>query len=192
MESTSREGQLAAEMNVRNLIREAIREFAAAEQSRTEPAYKTELLEERKRREQLEKRLNEVVEENRRSRAATEELERQSQIRSELQRIGVLKVDLAFRALKEDVRRAEDGRLVGRTEAGEMPLREYVASFVAENPELLPTRIAGGSGAAAPEKSSMISQSVDLDRIKPGMNPEELDRVRKEIARLAGQSMNGL
>jgi ribosomal protein L29 len=33
---------------------------------------------------------------------------------------------------------------------------------------------------------------VDLDRIRPGMNPEELERVRQEIARVASQTLRGL
>jgi hypothetical protein len=32
---------------------------------------------------------------------------------------------------------------------------------------------------------------VDLDKIKPGMSPEELERVRQEIARIASQALSG-
>ena len=77
-----------------------------------------------------------------------EEAERNSTIRAELQRLGVTKVDLAFKAVKEDILRGEDGRLVVRTEGGEVvTAKEYLAHFVSENPELLPARIPGGSGA---------------------------------------------
>ena len=41
-----------------------IEEFVQAEQVKAEPAYKAELLDERKRREDLEKRVNELVQEN--------------------------------------------------------------------------------------------------------------------------------
>ena len=47
--------------------------------ARREPAYKTELQEERRRREQLEKRVNELVEENKRSRAVADEAQRSTQ-----------------------------------------------------------------------------------------------------------------
>ena len=57
--------------------------------------------EERKRREQLERRLNELVEENKRSRQMAEEAERSAAIRAELQRLGVAKVDLAFKAVQD-------------------------------------------------------------------------------------------
>ena len=69
---------------------------------------------------QLERRLNELVEENKRSRQVAEEAERSSAIRAELQRLGVAKIDLAFKAVQDDIVRTEDGRLVARGETGEV------------------------------------------------------------------------
>jgi hypothetical protein len=175
------------------VIRDAIEQFARAERSKAEPAYKTELTEERKRREQLEQRVNELVEENGRSRARAEEVERGSSIRTELQKLGVAKLDLAYRAVKDDVYRAEDGRLLARTDSGELPLRDYLTHFVTDNPELMPARMAGGSGAVPPAKpAANAGLSIDLDKIRPGMNPEELDKVRQEISRVAAQTMRGV
>jgi hypothetical protein len=152
------------------------------------------LLEERKRREQMERRLNELVEENKRTRKAAEETDRNAQIRAELQRLGVQKVDLAFKAVKDDIHRTEDGRLLARGEQGEVPVRDYLAHFVNENPELLPARIVGGSGSGSGSKAQSTAGAggIDLDRIKPGMSEEDLDRIRREIARIASQSLNGL
>ena len=179
--------------DVRAIIRDAIDEFVKLERVKAEPAYKVELTEERRRREQLEQRVNELVEENSRSRARAEEIERGSSIRTELQRLGVAKIDLAYRAVKDEVCRAEDGRLMARTESGELPLREYLAHFVNENPELLPARMTGGSGATPFSKNPVnTATSVDLDKIRPGMNPEELEKIRQEIARVASQTMRGL
>ena len=96
------------------IVRQAIQEFANHEQAKSEPAYKTELQEERKRREQLERRVNELVEENKRSQQAAEEAERSSTIRAELQRLGVAKIDLAFKAVQDGSYGREDGRLVAR------------------------------------------------------------------------------
>jgi hypothetical protein len=177
--------------DLRAVVRGAIEEFLKAEQTRSEPAYKAELLEERKRREQLERRMNELVDENRRTRQLAEETERGAVIRAELQKLGVSKVDLAFKAVKDDITRTEDGRLTARTETGEMAVRDYLTRFVAENPELLPVRIPGGSGANAGQSQPVTAPGVDLDKIRPGMSAEELDRVRKEIARVARQSMRG-
>src|SRR3984893_6497411 len=132
--------------DVTSIVRQALEEFANREQSKNEPAYKAELQEERRRREQLERRLNELVEENRRSKQIAEEAQTGSAIRAELQRLGVAKVDLAFRAVREDIVRAEDGRLVARGEGGEMGVKDYLANFVTANPEFLPARIYGGSG----------------------------------------------
>jgi hypothetical protein len=176
---------------IRDVVRQAIEEFVRTEQEKAEPAYKTELQEERRRREGLEARLNQLVEENRKARAMAEEAERSAQIRSELQRLGVAKLDLAFRAVKEDIVRAEDGRLIARGPEAK-PLGEYLASFVQENPELLPARIAGGSGAQTQGRvSANAPGGIDLDRIKPGMSKEDLDRVRQEISKVALQALRG-
>ena len=59
-------------VDVRQIVQQAIEEFLRAQQQKVEPTYKTELLDERKRREALEGRLNQLVEENRRARAAAE------------------------------------------------------------------------------------------------------------------------
>jgi len=178
--------------DLRGIIRGAIEEFLRAEQTRTEPAYKTELIEERQRREQLERRVNELATENERSRAAAERAERESILRAELQRLGVSKVELAFKAVKDDVQRAPDGKLVARSGNGEMTLRDYLSQFVSENPELLPARISGGSGMEPMPRPPTTSGGIDLERIRPGMNPEELERARQEVARLASQTLKGL
>jgi hypothetical protein len=178
---------------IRSLIRDTIEEFVKKEQSRTEPAYRAELLEERKRREQLERRLNELVEENRRSRQQAEESDRQATIRAELQRLGVVKVDLAFKAVKDDIGRSEDGRLMARGAEGEVGLRDYLSQFVSENPEFLPARIVGGSGMSTGQKAPSLHGGVaDLEKIKPGMSAEEADRIRQEIVRIASQTLRGV
>jgi hypothetical protein len=181
-----------AATDVRDVIRQAISDFVATEQSKAEPAYKAELAEERKRREQLERRINEMAEENRRSREVAEEAERTSMIRNELQRLGVVKLDLAYRAVKDDIQRTEDGRLIGRQDGEDVTVQNYLKNFVEENPELLPARITSGIGAAPGRgggATGSAGSNLDLDRIKPGMNPDELERVRQEIARVANQSL---
>lgn len=195
MEQAAKENSTTATdgaLDIRGVIREAIEEYTRREASRAEPAYKNELTEERKRREQLERRVNELVQENARSRQAAEEADRSAAIRAELQRLGVTKVDLAFKAVKDDVRRGEDGRLVGVSESGTVGLREYLTQFVNENPEFLPARNLGGSGITSAQRNSApTGASIDLDRIKPGMSPEELEKVRQEIARIASQTLGG-
>jgi predicted RNase H-like nuclease (RuvC/YqgF family) len=179
--------------DVKEIVRQAIQEFVRTEQQKAEPAYKTELQDERKRREGLESRLNQLVEENKKARAMAEEADRNSQIRSELQRLGISKVDLAFKAVKDDIARSEDGRLLSK---GPEPksLQDYLTNFVQENPELLPARISGGSGAKPPVRSasSEAPTGIELDKIKPGMKKEDLDQVRLEIARIAQQAIRGV
>lgn len=190
-QSDSAEENSIAGDQVRDLVRQAIEEFVRAQQKKAEPAYKAELLDERKRRENLETRLNQLVEENRKAKAMAEEADRSAQIRSELQRLGVAKVDLAYKAVKDDIVRTEDGRLQPRGNDGKT-LQEYLSGFVQENPELLPARIAGGSGANAASKTATPAATpLNLDAIKPGMKKEDLDRVREEISRLASQALRG-
>jgi hypothetical protein len=177
---------------LRSLIRGVIDEFVHAEQVKAEPAYKAELLDERKRREDLEKRVNDLVKENARSRQMADEAERSSTIRSELQRLGVVKVDLAYRAVKDDVQRRDDGQLIARSGPEEFGLRDYLKQFVQENPELLPARITGGSGMGSGPKAASNTGALDLDKIRPGMSPEELEKVRQEVSRVASQALRGM
>src|SRR5262252_2047061 len=111
-------------IDIQAIVRQAVQEFARNEQTKSEPAYKAELVEERKRRESLEKRVNELVAENKRSRRAAEEAERSAAVRAELQRLGVAKVDLAYKAVQDGIVRTEDGRLIGRSESGDVPVKD--------------------------------------------------------------------
>jgi hypothetical protein len=177
--------------DIKLVVREVIGEFLQFEKAKAEPAYKAELADERRKREQLERKLNDVVEENQRARQRAEEAERSSAIRTELQRLGVSKVDLAFKAVKDEIVRNEQGTLVARDGGAETELQEYLGKFVKENPELLPARVTGGSGATLTQRPETVSGGpIDLDRIKPGMDPAEMDRIRREIARIASQPAN--
>ena len=161
------------ENDIRSIVQSVMQEFMGSQ---------AELAEERKRRESLEQRVNELVTENTRSKAAAEAAERGAAIRAELQRLGVTKIDLAYRAVKDDIARTSDGA----------EMREYIAKFVGENPELLPARLAGGSGASVGQRAGGVGgDSVDLDKIRPGMSAEELERVRREIVRVASQTLRG-
>jgi hypothetical protein len=180
-------------IDINAIVRQAVQEFANTEQAKSEPAYKAELVEERKRRESLEKRLNELVEENKRSRQVAAEAERGAAVRAELQRLGVAKIDLAFKAVQDGIVRTEDGRLVARMDGVEGPVRDYLTAFVNENPEFLPARIAGGTGMKSTFKAPAPNRdSIDIERIRPGMSAEEMQRVREEIVRVASQTLRGM
>lgn len=176
---------------LRHLMRSVIEEFLASGRGHGAQGQSSELEDERRRRESLERRVNELVEENRRARSVAEESERSAAVRGELQRLGVAKVDVAFRAVKDDIVRGPEGRLVARTASGEQEVREYLSSWVQENPEFLPARIAGGSGATSPQRGAQHGAAVELEKIRPGMSPEELQRVREQIQQVALQSMRG-
>jgi len=180
-------------IDIQAIVRQAVQEFTNNEKARSEPAYKAELVEERKRREQLERRMNELVAENQRSRKTAEEAERSSAVRAELQRLGVAKIDLAFKAVQDGIVRTEDGRLVARGDSGEVSVKEYLTSFVNENPEFLPARISGGTGMTATHKAPGGGRdAVSIEQIRPGMSAEDKQRVREEIVRVASQTLRGL
>jgi hypothetical protein len=177
--------------NVQSIVQQAVDEYMRQDTAKREPAYKAELHEERRRREQLEKRVNELVEENKKSRAVADEAERSNNIRTELQKLGVTKVDLAYKAVQDGIVRTDDGRLVARGDSGDQSLGEFLAGFVQENPEFLPARIAGGTGMTGTQKATPQSSGggIDLDKIGPSMSKEELDRVRQEILRVTSQTL---
>jgi AcrR family transcriptional regulator len=177
--------------DVKGIVREVIEHYLSAQREKAEPAYKAELQEERRRREQLERRVNELAEENRKNLRLAEETDRSSQIRAELQRLGVNKIELAFKAVRDDICRLADGALGARTAAGEVGIREYLSHFVQENPELLPARIPGGSGSASSSRPNRAASVFDIDRIKPGMSPEELQQLREHISQIALQNLRG-
>ncbi len=160
--------------DIREIVEAVVREFMPQ---------KNELEDERRRREGLELRVSELMAETEKARVKVEEAERSAAVRAELQRHGVAKLDLAYKAIKDEIQRGEDGRLIG--------MREQVEEFVKENPELLPARVPGGSGAGGGQRSTPGETRVELEKIRPGMSPEELDRVRQEIARVASLTLRG-
>jgi hypothetical protein len=168
--------------DVQGIVQQAIQEFVRQQQDSSEPAHKVELQEERRRREQLERRLNELVEENKKSKQAAEEAQRGAAIRAELQRLGVAKVDLAYKVVQDSITRAEDGQLVARTENGTTSMKEYLGAFVGENPEFMPARITGGAGIGPAHKAG-AREGFDIEKIGPGMSAEEKERARQEILR---------
>src|SRR5580704_949895 len=117
-------------IDVQSIVRQAVQEFVSSEQAKSEPAYQAQLLEERKKRESLERRLNELVEENKRSQQKAEEAERNSAVRAELQRLGVAKIDLAYKVVQDGIQRGPDGRFIARNENGEVPMKDFLSAFV--------------------------------------------------------------
>ncbi len=170
--------------------RTALESREAGEHSVDEPGLRERLIEERRRRESLERRVQELTDESRRSRQQSEQTDRFSRIQGALQELGVKKVQLAFRLVKDDVFRGEDGELYVDAAGERIHYRDYLRRFVSENAEFLPPRIAGGSGARDSDHGELAPAGFDLDRIRPGMSKEELAQAWKEVARLAGHGSN--
>lgn len=171
---------------LKRLIEDVVREFQTAQVKQQEPVYRAELAEERRQREDMERQLRDLIEENRRAKERAEQVETASFIKSELQKLGVTKVDLAFRAIKDDVQKDSTGRYSARSTTGALPLEEYLKAFVEENPELLPARNVSGTGGQTAVRRANNQVGLELESIRPGMSQEELAKVRHEIARVAG------
>jgi hypothetical protein len=167
-------------------IRALIGEYMRQKDEQRDPDLQTMLAEERRKRESLERQLGELSEENRRTRRQSELTDRVSRIQGCLQELGVRKVQLALRLVKDEIVRGDDGELYAEVKGAQVPYKEYLEDFVAENPEFLPPRIAGGSGASGGERGEMRPSGIDLNSIRPGMSKEELAEAWKEVARLAG------
>lgn len=168
-------------------IQEAVGTYLRNGSEQDMDSLEKKLVEERQRREELERRLGELKEENHRTRQKAEQAERFGQVRDELQQLGVQKVQLAFRLLKDDIYRGEDGELYADVEGARMPYREYLRHFISENPEFLPPRITGGSGASGGGRGEISASGIDIEEIRPGMSREQMTRAWKEVARLSGQ-----
>lgn len=173
------------ELGIKRLIQEAVSDLLVEREKKSEPAHKAELEFEKKKRESLERKLNELIDENSRNKAIAEAMERETAVKSELQRLGVQKLDLAFKVVKDDIYRSPEGQIQAKSREGAVGLGDYLKKFLDENPELLPARNLSGSGAVGGSKQPAAS-SIDLDSIRPGMSQEEMARVRREIARVAG------
>ena len=143
------------------------------------------LEDERRRRAELERQVRELGDESRQLRRQAEEAERRERLRDGLKERGVRKAQLAMRLIEPDVRRSEEGELVGEWEGSRVTLEDYLDRFVRENPEFLPPRIAGGSGAMG-GGSELTQSGFDLDSIRPGMSPTETKQAWNEVARLVG------
>ncbi len=162
-------------------------ELSASEPNQVDvDAYRKELARERTTRERLERQLNEIATENRRRREEAEESERLNVIREGLEERGVKKTRLALRLVKDDVSRGDDGQLYGEFDGRRMELGEYLDSFVGENPEFLPPRIAGGSGATGGNSRELSQSGLELESIRPGMSRDESREAWKQVARLMG------
>ena len=177
----------SSDSDLEGIVKKAISEFRRHTSEEEDAVLKGKLREERRRREELERRLNEMRQENRRTRQQAEESERNLQIRDALREFGVQKTDLAFRLVKDEIFRTEEGDLYADSEGERIPYREYLKRFVSENPEFLPPRITGGSGATGVPRREFSPSGFDLERIRPGMSAEELAQAWKEVARLAGE-----
>lgn len=176
-----------SQADIRGIVQEAIEEFARRKRDETEPAHKAELMEERRRREQLESQVKDLLQKARESEQEVARTRMTSAVKDELQRLGVTKVDLAFRVMKDEIKQSADGQYVARSREGDVPLQDFVKKFVDDNPEFLPPRISGGSGTSGVGQDP-AGVRFDLDAIKPGMSADERRELHRALSNLVTQT----
>ena len=117
-------------------------------------------------------------------------LEKESLIKKQAQALGVENTELAYRAVRDDLVERDRGDWVAVVDGKDVRAAQYLTEFVRNNPELLPPRRSQGGGIPVmrPERNA----GVDLEEIRPGMDPGTVKRVRDAIGRVIGQNRNGL
>ncbi len=178
------------EPDVQTIVQQAIDEYMRQDSARREPAYKTELQEERRRREQLEKRMNETG--ARRTSAAARWRRRPSG----RQQFGRSCRSWGWRKSTWLIRRCRTGSSARKTDAW------WRAATTATCQRISVGICTGESGVSAGEdcwrnrddgnaesRTAANTGGIDLDKISPSMSKEDLERVRQEILRVASQSL---
>lgn len=183
-EETDRAAAIETEPSQRSPAEASAREEAAVAGEDREAEFARLLAEERRQREAAEAALDALRLEMKAAEERHQSEGWEGSVRAELKRLGVAKVELAFRAVESGLRRAP-----GADAASGAELQEQLKRFVADNPEFLPPRIRGGSGSSAAFRTEERRLGVDLDKIRPGMAPELMEQARREIARIAAQTL---
>jgi hypothetical protein len=114
-------------IDIKQIIRDTVQETL---KQRGEPDYAAALRDETRRRESLERRVNELVAEIRCAREKAKEAEMALAVRTELQREGIADLVLWAPAIIQQLERDEAGHIVSK--AGQ-PLRNLVREFVKEH-----------------------------------------------------------
>jgi hypothetical protein len=114
-------------IDIKQIIRDTVRETLAQAEA---PEYMAALRDETRRRESLERRVNELVAELRCARESAKKSELASVVRAELARVGVGDTALWAPAIIEQLERDEAGHIVSKAGQG---LRAFVDEFVGEH-----------------------------------------------------------
>lgn len=133
----------------------------------------------------LEKQVADLKAENDKRAEDLKREKRSSTLTTELGKLGIMpdRLKSAMRAVDPDIKFAEDGSLVGEDDT---PVTEYLATWIKGNDHFLPPRQVGGAGASGGQRGRG-EKPPQLEDIKPGMKPEDMQRVREQIASLLKQ-----
>jgi hypothetical protein len=116
--------------------------------------------------------------------------EREMFLKDELRALGVRNVDLAFRAVRDDIGQSDSKEWVATIEGQSVPAVQFLKQFVSRNPELMPARMISGGGT--PSRMEEYRGECDLDQIRPGMDPATMRRAREAVVKIIAQSKRAL
>lgn len=116
--------------------------------------------------------------------------DRELYLKDQIRALGVRNIELAYKAVREEIEQSEDGEWIARVGSERVPATQFLRSFVSQNPELVPARLISGSGT--PARSEEFRDDCDLDQIRPGMDPVSLRRAREAVVRIIAQSKRTL
>lgn len=111
--------------------------------------------------------------------------DRDAYVREQMRSMGVANIELALRAVRDDIVQQGDGGWTAAVGGEAMPAEQYLRSFVGENPELMPARRTPGVGV--PARTVQLSEECDLDEIRPGMDAAAMRRAREAVVRIIAQ-----
>lgn len=111
-------------------------------------------------------------------------------LKDQMRALGVRNIELAVRAVRNEVEMSDDGEWVAAINGERVEANQYLRSFVSQNPELVPARVISGTGI--PSRHGELQEECDLDQIRPGMDPSSMRRAREAVVRIIAQSRRAL
>lgn len=156
--------------------------------SKVDPKVIAQLENERKARERLEKQVNDLLGENKKTKEEAELKERLAEIKSAMSKFSFANEgtrDMAFEYFAGKIKRGEDGALVAPGKDGEVPYDHFIKGHLESNPNLLAAKQSGGGGATGgePYRGSKFDASV----IKPGMTSDQRKAAAAALLQARGQ-----
>lgn len=157
-----------------------------------DPAVNAELARLRREHDQAMKKVNEALDTSKKERDARLEMERTTAIRNVLNELPFrdqASRDLFFKAVKDDIKRTEDGELIADSANGPLPLKDYLTQTAeSTGSSLLAPKTTGGAGASVGGKKGPAGRTWTHG----DLTPENIGKLSSsELAELSKMALDG-